>query len=354
MKNFDTRTYSISDFAEWQGSGLLQLSPEFQRRAVWTTKAKSYLVDTILRGKPMPKVLVTQRLVDGRNVRTVVDGQQRLRAILEYLGDDFAVMRTHNQEFAGKRYSDLPEVTKSEFWQYEIGVDVLFDTELSELLDIFARLNTYSVKLNSTELLNASYLGAFKTMAHELGHNYAAFLIESRVLTNAQVARMAEVELAADLLGALIDGISSKKSIRMFYKKFDDSEDIVEEAARVFRISMSFFGEVFDPADLSSSNFRRVHLFYSAFLSVANLLSGKPSIEGIPPSFDAANLSPSRVRVVLDDISAQFDQFTQYGESAPAPSPDFRRFIEGSRRATTDQSVREDRSRFISRQILGI
>lgn len=353
MKNFDTRTYSISDFAEWQESGLLRLSPEFQRRAVWTTKAKSYLIDTILRGKPMPKVLITQRLVDGRNVRTVVDGQQRLRAILEYLGDAFPVSRTHNQEFAGKLYSELPRSTTSEFWQYEIGVDVLFDTELSELLDIFARLNTYSVKLNSTELLNATYLGAFKTTAHELGHSYAQYLLESRVLTSAQVARMGEVELSADLLGALLDGISSRKAVPVFYKTYDDdSEEAVEDAAGVFRMTMSFLGEVFSPADLSASNFRRVHFFYSAFLSIANLLCGRPSIDSITPPIQAP--TPSRVRVALDDLSAQFDHYTQSGDSATTPPPDFRRFIDGSRRATTDQSVREERSRFISQRILEV
>lgn len=41
MKNFDTRTYSISDFVEWDKNGLLELSPDFQRRSVWTDKAKS-------------------------------------------------------------------------------------------------------------------------------------------------------------------------------------------------------------------------------------------------------------------------------------------------------------------------
>ncbi len=44
MKNFDTRTYSISDFVEWDKSGLLELSPDFQRRSVWSDKAKSYLI----------------------------------------------------------------------------------------------------------------------------------------------------------------------------------------------------------------------------------------------------------------------------------------------------------------------
>lgn len=77
MKNFDTRTYSIADIEEWNATDLLDLSPEFQRRSVWKQTAKSYLIDTIIRGRPIPKVIFTQRLENRRNVRTVVDGQQR-------------------------------------------------------------------------------------------------------------------------------------------------------------------------------------------------------------------------------------------------------------------------------------
>jgi len=63
MKTFDARAYAISDFLEWDAGNLLDLSPKFQRRSVWTRAAKSFLIDTILRGKPMPKVLLTQDLV---------------------------------------------------------------------------------------------------------------------------------------------------------------------------------------------------------------------------------------------------------------------------------------------------
>ena len=352
MKNFDTRTYSISDFSEWNSSDLLILSPKFQRRSVWTTQAKSYLIDTVVRGKPMPKVLITQRLIDGRNVRTVVDGQQRLRAILEYIEDDFPIMRTHNQEHAGRYYSDLPQEVRDEFWQYEIGVDVLFNTELSELLDIFSRLNTYSVKLNSTELLNASYLGSFKTKVHELGHSYAQYFIESGILTENRVARMGEVELTADLLGAIIEGISSKKSIKTFYRKYDNAEDIVAESADIFEQTMAFVGTIFEPQDLKMSNFKRIHFFYSMFLSISNMITGKPEIPDIRHRSPAP--SASKVRVSLDNISALFDEFTKPSEDAPIPDPEFRRFIDGSRRATTDQSVREHRSQFISRQLMEI
>jgi len=54
MKSFDSRVYSVNDYREWEQSGQLILAPRFQRRTVWTEAARSYLMDTIIRGKPMP------------------------------------------------------------------------------------------------------------------------------------------------------------------------------------------------------------------------------------------------------------------------------------------------------------
>src|SRR5665213_1338499 len=84
MKSFDSRAYSINDFLEWDASKQLELNPAFQRRSVWNPKAKSYLIDTILRGKPIPKVFLRQKInvTTRTSIREVVDGQQRLRTIL--------------------------------------------------------------------------------------------------------------------------------------------------------------------------------------------------------------------------------------------------------------------------------
>ena len=294
----------------------------------------------------MPKVLITQSLIDGRNMRTVVDGQQRLRAILEYMSDSFTVMRTHNRDFAGIEYSTLPQTVKDEFLQYEIGVDVLFNTELSELLDIFSRLNTYSVKLNSTELLNASYLGAFKTASHSLGHRYAAYWKEAGVFSDSQLARMLEVDLASDLLGALIVGISSKKQIPAFYRDYDDDDAAVDAAVVQFTQTMSLISEIYAPEDLKSSNFRRGLLFYSVFLAVASLTLGRPAIADVAHS----PLEPSKARVILDDISAKFDTYNAAGYSGTM-TPAWAEFMQDTRRATTDQVVRERRSKNIADQL---
>ncbi|WP_455852573.1 DUF262 domain-containing protein [Pantoea endophytica] len=348
MKNFDTRAYNVSDFLEWSQTGLLELSPKFQRRSVWTEKAKSYLVDTILRGKPIPKILITQTLNVGRNVRTVVDGQQRLRAILSYINGDFKVSRAHNREFSSFYFDDLPDDIKSEFLKYEIGVDMLFDLSFEDILDIFARLNTYSVKLNPQELLNAQYLGYFKQAAYSLGFRYVAYFIEGGILTEKEVTRMSEAELSSDLLGSLIEGIQPKKHIPALYKKYDDDEDNCNDAATKFDNVMTVIGEIYPSEEIKQTNFHRIHFFYTLFTSIAHCLYGLDDLNDVPRT-NIDNNNIGQIRNSLDEISARYDEVT--AKDALAPNDEYRDFIDASRRATTDLSSRKLRTEFICKKI---
>jgi hypothetical protein len=174
MKSFDSRTYSINDFVEWDSQKQLVLNPIFQRRAVWSEKAKSYLVDTILRGKPIPKVFIRQKLnvTTKTSLREVVDGQQRLRTILSYVKDGFALARGQHPEFGGLRFSQLPEEIQAQVLSFEIAVDLLINLPDREILDIFARLNSYAVVLNEQEKINSGHFGPFKVLADKIGFDY--------------------------------------------------------------------------------------------------------------------------------------------------------------------------------------
>src|SRR6266481_1580172 len=123
MKSYDSRTYSLNDFVEWDSAGQLELNPRFQRRPVWTDKAKSYLMDTILRGKPIPKVFIRQRInvSTKTSMRDVVDGQQRLRTILSFIKDGFVVSKRQNPDYGGLRFSQLPEDLQAQVLAYEVS-----------------------------------------------------------------------------------------------------------------------------------------------------------------------------------------------------------------------------------------
>jgi hypothetical protein len=349
MKNFDTRVYSISDFLEWQRNDLLELSPDFQRRAVWSEKAKSYLVDTILRGRPIPKIIISQRLKESRTIRVVVDGQQRLRAVLEFINGDFTISRAHNTELAGKRFEGLAVNLQKDFLRYEFGIDLLFNLEYADILDIFARINSYTVTLNKQELLNAKYLGYFKQASYRLGLKYVDYFLRSGVLTKSNLTRMAEAGLAGDLLMAILGGIQTNKSIEQFYKKYEDEDSGLPEAIENFDNTMSHIGEIYPPEELQNTNWSRIHLFYTLFTSIAHCLYGLVGLDkNIRIPLKRKQLG--QVRVCLDVISAKYDEVAADMDNPAAPK-DFKQFITRSQRGTTDTASRVDRSKFVCKKL---
>ena len=119
--------HHISDIRDWRDSNRLELQPSFQRRAVWSATARIMLIDTILRDLPMPKIFVATTLKDERTYRIVIDGQQRISAILDFLSDRFALKRPYCGEAAGKRFSDLDTATKGRFLRYNIDFNEAAD-----------------------------------------------------------------------------------------------------------------------------------------------------------------------------------------------------------------------------------
>ena len=58
MTHWNSSPHPISDIRDWSKAGRLELRPDFQRREVWSAPAKIMLMDSILRGIPMPKIFL--------------------------------------------------------------------------------------------------------------------------------------------------------------------------------------------------------------------------------------------------------------------------------------------------------
>ena len=343
MKSYDSRVYGINDFVQWDRSDQLVLSPKFQRRQVWNSSGKSYLIDTILRGKPIPKIFLRQKtdVLTQTTIREVVDGQQRLATILSYLKDGFVVNRRHNQEYGGLYFSDLPDEAKGFFLNYEISVDVLNDLPDAEVLDVFSRLNSYAVVLNSQEKINAQFFGPFKMLADKIGHKYYSFWVSQRIITENQVMRMAEVELTADLLIAMTAGIKSKKTIKKYYELYEsefpfDSEDLEAK----FDVVIEAISKVY-PHGLMQSEFHRVHLFYSLFTAFFE----REYVDGCVNLLE--RLSDEKQAEKLRVALSRVDEIMASANAPAILADDELRFLDNARRATTDESVRRNRTEFI-------
>lgn len=342
MKNFDSRTYSVNDFREWHDRKELELQPKFQRRSVWSDKARSYLVDSIVRSKPIPKIFIRQDIdpKTKKTVREVVDGQQRLRTIFSFLKDGFKLSKTHSPEYGGKFYSGLPESVQTAILKYELSVDLLLDAPDKEVLDIFARLNSYAVKLNKQELRNATYFGEFKTTVYSLALEYIAFWTENKIFSDSEILRMDEVELVSDLLVAMLDGIKSRKVIDAYYQKYDDELADKTRLVHNFRRTMDTIGGV-SSGSLANTPFASPVLFYSLFCSVYHHLFGLAKCQLTRKPFRESQYP--KVWNALESVDEILKKETSSGTE--------KAFIESLKRHTTDEPVRLSRTEFLVRVI---
>ena len=347
MKKFESRTYNIAEIIEWDNSDRLILSPDFQRRSVWSENAKSYLIDTVLSGKPMPKIFMAMKLDDAKNKKIVIDGQQRLRALLDFYKGSFTIKKIHNEEYAGKTYEELDSEARKDFLNYNLSFDVLFEMSIPDILDVFSRINSYTVPLNKQELYNAKYVGNFKQLVSKYGVGYVPYFLESEILTKQKVARMGEIDLAADLLTTIIGGVQSTSNVESYYKKYEDEDIPRKNAGEIFDTVMSYIGEIYSSADLSTTIWKKPALFYTLFVSLAHSLYGVEKIKTKRPKINKKSIG--KIRVLLDDVSSQYKVYNDDHEiSIPK---DFETFFTHATKGTTNPVARVYRVNYLIKRI---
>ncbi|MGV2865066.1 DUF262 domain-containing protein [Achromobacter sp. AGC39] len=156
---------------------VLNLRPEYQRRLRWTPVQKSRLIESLLLNIPVPPVF----LYESEAARyEVMDGQQRLNAVREFLAGEFALTAlTVLKPLNGLRYSKCPPRIKRALDRASLSAIVLLlesgpDKSAGQLSFtdirriIFDRLNTGGTKLNPQEIRNALNPGNFNQVIIDL------------------------------------------------------------------------------------------------------------------------------------------------------------------------------------------
>lgn len=283
-------TYRVSDFLSWQKANTLELSPSFQRRPIWPSAAKSYLIDTVVRGLPIPIIFLRERKSDldtQEPKREVVDGQQRLRTLISFISpkslkdfdedrDSFVVKESHSEELGGKKFSELRPDLRQRLLDYEFSVHVLpSDVGDREVLEIFARMNATGIKLNDQELRNAAWFGKFKGSMYNLGYKFLQQWRDWGVLSENDIARMQEVELTSEFAMFILKGISGKtqKAIDKTYEEMDEVYNERKAVERRIEMVMEAIDEGLGP-EMPVLPFRKKALIYSLFAVVYHALFG--------------------------------------------------------------------------------
>lgn len=280
MKKTTAKIVTISDLVRWHSEpGGLQLSPRYQRNSVWNETAKAYLIDTIIRGLPIPPIFLRQTIdITTRTANhEIIDGQQRVRAILDFVvAESFAIKKSHNKEFGGKKYSDLEPEMQEMILGYEIIAEVVVEKDDSIIYDMFARLNSNNLVLNKQEIRNSKYWGEFKVLVYRLSSQYRDFFLSTKLLNDKDCARMRDAELINSLLIVLLEGIveETPTSIENVYKKYDKEFSECESIESKFRSIMDVMDQIYSHFNGASGCFGNKNYFFTLYCVLANQMFG--------------------------------------------------------------------------------
>jgi hypothetical protein len=338
-----TTTFTVAEYCAQMGRDEIRVNREYQRSPkVWPTAARSYLIDTMLQGYPIPKLTLFQ-ITDLRTrstIKEIVDGQQRSQAIYNYVNDGYRLGT--QAEFGGRKFNQLPEPQQQQLLEYQLSVDILVGATQDNIRQLFRRINSYTVPLNKQETRHAVFQGAFKWFIVRLTEKYAQSLKELGVYREAQLSRMADAELFSELSYALVKGIetSSQTKLDTFYREQDETfaldSGVESRFDNVFTRLMTWT-PIHDTALMRSYN------FYALFLALTHALQPVNALQGLIPQ--------QRPVTVDDDVATTNLTAILAGIESPAENDWLREFLDAQSAGTNVQTQRATRVKWFSRAL---
>lgn len=336
-----TTTLTAAAIKRLSDNGQLELRPPFQRNPVWLDAQKSYLIDTILNGYPVPEMYM-QIVQDetGFETHVVVDGQQRLTALLDFIAGEYALSGLDN-EWNDSNFENLSEGQKKAIYSYTFIVRVLPEMSTEQIRAIFQRLNRNVVALSRQELRHATYWGEFIQSMERIAT--FSFWRSSGLFTANEVRRMLDVEYVSELAVGSLHGVQNKKvSLERWFTVYEAE---FEDRDKVETTFVTALGELEHLVpSLGRSRWSKKSDFYTLFLYVAS------REKELPLSSEEREQMKEQLATFAEqvDVVLRLDP----SESATVVRPVLR-YSRAVQRAASDLSNRRTRAEALSEYLSG-
>ena len=250
----------ISELLEWIKKDQIDLHPPYQRNFVWSLKDQKQLIDSIMRGYPLPNFIISLRK-DGSY--EMVDGQQRATTISKYVKNEFP--NTNKQFFR--------DIDQAEFLDYTLVFEVIEDVDTAKgesLEEYFSLVNKRGVHLNMAEVNQAQYHNApFMMMVNRLMDLQG--LSELDIFSSKTKQRMNDRSLVEELVAYLFFGeITDKRKAvdELLESSLDEKkiQEVSQEFESILDILCVLNREV---APLNDTRFKQRNDLYTLFVYVA-------------------------------------------------------------------------------------
>lgn len=335
-------------------SGSLDVSPiDFQRKLVWKKQHKYYFIETILANYPFPEVYIASREMDLSNItasEVVVDGQQRLSTIVDYIKKD-GDFRNQNKV---KSFEDLTIDEKKSFLNYLVSVRDLKNIDDNIMKEIFQRINNTEYSLNAIEKINAQYGDSefvifskqlidinfivdekFTDVILEASNRdiFTGFIKDSEIFSENDRKRMADLQFMMTLIATLIeDNYFSRNTKTQDY--IQDYNDIFLDYKNIEKLIINSVSFLKDLGLDSNSYWYNKSNFFTLLIEVSKCI-------------ECYHLDTYKIKNKLIEIEEKSRNY--FARNLDGLIEDEKMYFEYAKEAVNEKHVREFRGDFVKK-----
>jgi len=233
--------WSINDFVKLHNQKKLIINKEYQRSEVWKQPKQQLLIDSILSDYDIGSIILRQK----GDKWEILDGQQRLKAIFDFVHGDFLLPKGTGN--GGKRWDELePSVQWGEFMNRFVYTTKIYSVDDETTSIIFLRVQE-GMPLNSAEKLNAMR-GNFRNKIFEISQH--PFFRQTGIAEFRFAYRYLSAQIALQEIG---DGVLNHvfrdakfRNLKEIYKnyKYDLPPKVFERMSSTLRFLQNNLGSV--------------------------------------------------------------------------------------------------------------
>lgn len=340
-------TLTVADYCNAYDRREVLVDKKYQRNArVWPQRAQSYLIETILRGFPIPKLALHQQtdVRSRKSIKYVVDGQQRTNAIVDFFYGKLTLSRSLELEAVrGKTIDGLNEEFQGAFLSYPLQFDQFEAADENVVREYYRRINSFTTPLNPEERRHANFQGNMKWFILKLVERHTETLVSLRTMSEREIIRMADHKLFAEIVDAMLHGVrtTSSRTLDRMYRDFDVVD--VPEHDRLLQDIDSACSRIVGWRDLCETSLvQRSHIFYSLMLAIILVEDSWPNLLQDDTRQSDSILHPNSEQNLL----ALSDALISEEEGSP-----FGPFLKACSEKTNTRGQRQTRIKWLARAL---
>lgn len=171
------RGMTVTEAYRLYRSGNLLVNRKYQRKLIWSVDEKEKLIGSILKGYPIPLILLAERpQVHGSGKYEIIDGMQRLNAICSFIENYFAFDGKYfdiNEFSYAKQLADekifnnvessdnLERKKCADILDYQLAVTIYTAMDENDITEVFGRINSGGKHLSNQERRQAGVTTSF-------------------------------------------------------------------------------------------------------------------------------------------------------------------------------------------------